>query len=33
MNTATVPTAVLDGLRPRPAEVRVERRSTTGPWS
>lgn len=30
MNTATVPTAVLDGLRPRPAEVRVERRSTTG---
>ena len=31
MNTASVPTAVLDGLRPRPAEVRVERRSTTGP--
>ena len=31
MNIATVRSAVLDGLRPRPAEVRVDRRSTTGP--
>ena len=32
MNIATVRTAVLDGLRPRPGEVRVERRSDAGPF-
>ena len=32
MNITTVRTAVVDGLRPRPAEVRVERRSAAGPF-